>query len=1203
MAPTSPLKRVTRARAAAKTTDTTKDVPGRKITASKVTKATSTRETKTTTEEPIAQETEKPKKTSTRTAKATPLTAAPRRRIKVTPLDASPAVDEPAPEPTKETVRPKKTTTKAKKTTKASEQEEKKEPEAQPKTRARSTKTVEKKAEKEEPVPKTRGRPKRGAVSQPEAEIEETVDEPAPKTRQTRARSTSTAEPPIDTATATAKPKTGVRKKVTFQQLPEDDKENQPVPTRKTAAKKQTAPATGIRAKPIRKPATTTTKKASIASKSRVTKAPPRALTPKKVSQVNRQSTPDASDGEDELSGAKTPIRDLSMSPKRNLQLGARLSPVKKLDFTQTLKSQTQNSSAEPALLFSPARRPTSPSKKVLLQSPLKESPRRVEVPPVFPSNGQQSINVAATFAPSSLSQSVLLQSPKRVALDSNVFSLSAMKPRTSPLKTSLLQSPARRLFSPAKRRTPGASEKQFNAATPEDVVISSQFRASVSPKRSVGVHRMSDEELAEEMKDAIDFDQSILDVRSPMKIQQLNSISQDPHDTNVPTIEKDAGAVSLADDDEPMTDESVEVEDSTKDQVDSEHEEGRESNEQTLDNNAEQQAPQFEHAAEDESTIIVSQTRPAVSGPRLSEVLFRSTRFREEDESSEDELAADMTPDRAPRLFRSSLNGAGTRSRLSTVAPSNFSRNVGFTPLAAQMSGWLAASPEKKSVKKQQSEGVFSPVAAQHIDGEVQISRQSTPQHHRSPLARSQMSSARSAQSRASLALSMGASPAKTSFFEEQMVAQDVDEQMVDVSDALPPSAELATIAPEKEVGATEDEALNVADRRAGDATEDQDDTIVLEPENGELITDLINFTNASDTAMVDFANLAEEAEYLAPSGSDIQQSSSEHSIYGDENANPLDDRAVQEDPVEIQSLEAGAIDTADAFEEEDGQVERDASPVLLHQESEGQLPTDKTIESPATLKFNSIEMVTPVRPDPSLPRFVNTVVSKIPLRPEGDISPIKITKKRSRSLSTAGNQSPPKRPQLTPVGKLAARSISDNSFSPDRSLRSAAPSPAHTTPGQMSFAVDDFGDSTLDGIKLPEDEMDFDVGPPTATATPAATKSVKTVESPVPTPGRTPLKSVGRGVLHGAVVYVEVHTTEGADASGVYVDLLTQMGARCIRDWRWNPRASINAGEDPAKIGITHVVYKDGGRRTLEKVRDAKGEVWCVGVRWVLE
>ena len=144
------------------------------------------------------------------------------------------------------------------------------------------------------------------------------------------------------------------------------------------------------------------------------------------------------------------------------------------------------------------------------------------------------------------------------------------------------------------------------------------------------------------------------------------------------------------------------------------------------------------------------------------------------------------------------------------------------------------------------------------------------------------------------------------------------------------------------------------------------------------------------------------------------------------------------------------------------------------------------------------------------------------------------------------------------------------------------------------------------MDGIDLPEEEMDFDIGPPTATATPATAKSARTVKSAVPTPNRTPLKSVGGGVLHGAVVYVEVHTTEGADASGVYVDLLTQMGARCVREWRWNPRASIGGAEDsanPSKVGITHVVYKDGGKRTLEKVRDTKGEVWCVGVRWVLE
>jgi hypothetical protein len=82
---------------------------------------------------------------------------------------------------------------------------------------------------------------------------------------------------------------------------------------------------------------------------------------------------------------------------------------------------------------------------------------------------------------------------------------------------------------------------------------------------------------------------------------------------------------------------------------------------------------------------------------------------------------------------------------------------------------------------------------------------------------------------------------------------------------------------------------------------------------------------------------------------------------------------------------------------------------------------------------------------------------------------------------------------------------------------------------------------------------------------------------------------------------VYVDVHTTEGADASAVFVELLTQMGAKCVKTWGWNPHGSSEeAGE---KIGITHVVFKDGGKRTMEKVREAGGVVSCVGVGWVLE
>ena len=1212
----SPIKRVTRARAAAKTTDTNKDASARKVAASKITKTSAGRKTKAT-EETLIEGAEQPKKASTRTAKSTSLASAPRRRIKVTPLDARTAVDEPEPEPAQETTKAQKTTARSRKTPCAKEDTEdgttKVEPELQSKTRKRSTKATEKAPAKEDHAPKTRGRPKRAAAAQEEDNVETPKGQSVPTTRQTRARAASSAEPANDALTAVPKPKTATRKKVTFQDLPEDDKENQPVPTRKTAAKKESIPATGMRAKPIRKPTAAATKKAAATSKSKVTKAPPRALTPKKVSQINRQTTPTSSDAEDELSGAKTPVRDLSLSPKRNPQLGARLSPVKRLDFTQTIKSPDRT--ADSAGLFSPARRPASPTKEAAAMSPLKESARRVEVPPVFPSTAQQSINVAAAFAPSSMSQSVLLQSPKRVQLDSNAFSQSAIKPNTSPSKQSLLQSPARRLFSPAKRKTPEVREKHLSAATPEEIAVSSHFRASVSPQRSVRVHRMSDEELAEEMKDSIDFDQSVLSVRSPLKVANAVYPQAILEHEDVPMVEEDFEGTAAEAGNEAGLNDKTNTQDFVPDEVEMRNSTEREAPSETSND---QETSLSESAAEEESTIIVSPERPSLGGPRLSEVLFRSTRFKEEDESSEDELAADMTPNQAPRLFRSSLTGAGKQSRLSTVAPSSLSRDVGFTPLAAQMSGWLAASPEKKSVKKQQHRGIFSPVAAQHVDGEVQISRQSTPQQHRSPLAASQTGSARSVKSRRSLASSVGPTPEKTSFFEEQMIAQDADEHMEDTHDAESlDSGSILYDTHKKGVGETDTSVLDEQHSSFGEqqvqaVLETEDDTIILEQGNGELTTDLINFTNASDTAMVDFAQLAEEAEHLAPSESDVQLSSSDNSVYGDENAVPEQSaaRSVAEGPAAVEASEGRPFNEGHNLPEQQAEAqEQDKFSALTPQQDFEiqQAATSLNGSPPAPAHYESIEMVTPVRPDLSMPRFVNTVVSKVPLRPEGNISPIKVQKKRSRSLSTAGrNESPPKRLQLTPDDKLAARSTSDNVLSPTRSIRSAAPSPAHTTPGQTSFAVEDFGDSTLDGIELPEDEMDFDVGPPNATATPATIKGVKNARSAAPTPSRTPLKSVGGGVLHGAIVYVEVHTTEGADASGVYVDLLTQMGARCVKDWRWNPRASINGAEDPVnptKAGITHVVYKDGGKRTLEKVRDAKGEIWCVGVRWVLE
>ena len=105
------------------------------------------------------------------------------------------------------------------------------------------------------------------------------------------------------------------------------------------------------------------------------------------------------------------------------------------------------------------------------------------------------------------------------------------------------------------------------------------------------------------------------------------------------------------------------------------------------------------------------------------------------------------------------------------------------------------------------------------------------------------------------------------------------------------------------------------------------------------------------------------------------------------------------------------------------------------------------------------------------------------------------------------------------------------------------------------------------------------------------------------IASPARTPRRNIDAKLLNGAVVFVDVHTSEGADASGIFVDLLQQMGASVRSSWNWNPSFEHSPSSSDNKVGITHVVFKDGGKRTMEKVRMTKGVVSCVGVGWVLE
>lgn len=214
-----------------------------------------------------------------------------------------------------------------------------------------------------------------------------------------------------------------------------------------------------------------------------------------------------------------------------------------------------------------------------------------------------------------------------------------------------------------------------------------------------------------------------------------------------------------------------------------------------------------------------------------------------------------------------------------------------------------------------------------------------------------------------------------------------------------------------------------------------------------------------------------------------------------------------------------------------------------------------------------------TPAKVFYAQPREIHTV-SKVPLRPAADDtpSPLKVPRKRSKSL--AGSSALKVGYQRTHTSTLAAARLDEQGLIPKDVFNQCS----SFTPVKHRPGIDD---------SLIETQ-------------------------------RALCKNAALNLLKGAVVFVDVHTTEGEDASGIFLELLAQMGARCVRQWSWNPRTSLaDTTQSPMdiqddtneveasnhKVGITHVVYKDGGKRTMEKVRASKGVVHCVGVGWVLE
>ena len=210
-----------------------------------------------------------------------------------------------------------------------------------------------------------------------------------------------------------------------------------------------------------------------------------------------------------------------------------------------------------------------------------------------------------------------------------------------------------------------------------------------------------------------------------------------------------------------------------------------------------------------------------------------------------------------------------------------------------------------------------------------------------------------------------------------------------------------------------------------------------------------------------------------------------------------------------------------------------------------------------------------TPQRLEVNQPQVLHTV-SKVPLKPAGEVTVSPGTKAKAvKRLSEASN--------LTPHSELDLQA-----------LRQVYP------PAKRS-------------LPLQEDELVFTsynqgVSQESRVTTP---KGRSVSYSGTNTPARTPRADLNKKLLAGAVVFVDVHTSEGADASGIFVDLLQQMGASVRSSWNWNPDKANETDytESDSRPGITHVVFKDGGKRTMEKVRMAEGVISCVGVGWVLE
>ena len=865
-------------------------------------------------------------------------------------------------------------------------------------------------------MPKPRGRPKKVVAAQPDSDIDEIAPEP-PKTRgRPRKNPVETvAQPPrprgrprkVDAAQAgtnanDAPAKTTRARAATISkasttkksvQFDEPDKENIiPASAKEKGAEKVVA--TGLRAKPLRKPAVPAARAARSQPSASVQKSP---LSPKKTTQI-ATGKDDFSD--DELAGTgKTPTKPLAMSPVKPPAGVFTSSAARKLDFS---KSNTLNKPQDlsGSVMASPARRPpSSPFKESAKTSPkgshlgdyLHRSP--VKLPP--PTSKSTDLSAPAPISPLR-SPARRPQSPMKVSENGspsrsrNISSTSVATPNLNAFKISKFATP--------RTLTKGAARAEQILGSKPSTTHTQNFSgrlSSILPRDSDPVLSTSEPD-ASDMEGHLEIDQEddlmVIDETVTVVGAPVESDITDPLEFPFKSI---TGAFNLREvDDNP-----------------------------------------FQDSESEDELGPGSPTRPtAPAGLRTS-------------------ASSPSTP-----ILFTALSKTPRTAKSVKVSESQVS--IGFTPLAHQLGDWMPVSPDRRGT-------VGLEIRPENGEMENTIS--------------------------ANIAAATQSSPAKSSYFDDEMSVRD-GMQMT--------------------AGKTDEEIVD-ADFSPVELDEE------------------------------DYA-LAHEAD---------EMSLLESGLVGNIDHAPGGQGLISRQSERILSVDEMAEEFINAEQENSKEMVNDAEPSEVSQDygDENAIPID-----PALLALDSRAPATPffVTPKRVLTERVFHTISKVPLKGEGEHSPNKPSPvKRSASVSKVPSQR---------STNTLARSNTVISYSPSKKARSRSPR-----------------------------EVDVE---PEACATPSG--DTADVWSTIGTPARTPRRDLNPALLKGAVVFVDVHTTEGADASGLFVELLTQMGARCVKSWTWNGNK-----DDGGKIGITHVVFKDGGRRTLEKAKETGGVISCVGVGWVLE